>query len=90
MDDNRMTQKELLAKWAEEEAAKAEQLKSDLAELGQYRSTGLSPVQVRAINNSLTIMRSFVESVDSDEYSLAPVTSKAQDMAQFWEEEWDK
>ena len=62
----------------------------DAQELEQYRSTGLNPVQVRALNNSLTIMRTFIESVDSDEYSLKPITSKAQDMAQFWEEEWDK
>ena len=80
-----------MGRWIQEEAAiKAERLKADLAELEQYRSTGLNPVQVRAINNSLTIMRTFIESVDSDEYSLEPVTSNAQDMAQFWDEEWDK
>jgi len=64
----------------------------DKAELESYRAAGLSPVEIRALNNMLTIMRTFIEAVDSDEYSLKPLTGNQQAMDEFWgdSEAWDK
>lgn len=61
----------------------------DAQELEQYRSTNLNPVQIRALVNLLAAMRAFMERVDKDVYAPMPATHFA-DMAQFWEEEWDK
>lgn len=81
--------KTLLAEWAKLDADKKKQIEADLAELEQYRSTGLNPVQVRALNNMLTVMRTFLSAVDNDD-AFAPMPpinhdcATPEDFDKFW------